>query len=144
MVCELDVMTGVGLVYGKNLEHMPVVFLQEALHLLIAPIGWRWADRIDCLIVWIKRRSRLDVGERVSTMKFRHFRQLALVGFGQAKNILGSYEFFQLLDGGPCVGEKAFGCAMFLSDGLKDTSDSLVPALKIVGRESKLFVISGP
>ena len=87
-VLELDVVAGIGLVDRQDLEHRPVVFLEEARDPLGRPVGRRRADRVLARAARVERRGRVQVGHRVAPHEFGHLDDPALVGLGQAEDLL--------------------------------------------------------
>ena len=144
MIGELHIVAGVGLVDGEDLQHVPVVFLQEALHPFGVPVGRRGADCVNRPVLGVEGRCGLDVGQRVSAVKLRHFHQFALVGIRQAQDVVICDELFQLVHGGPGVGKKAPGVAVFPADGGENPGDGLMASGFVIGREGHSGVIPAP
>ena len=98
-VFKLHIMAGIRFVDREDLQHVPVVFFQQALDPLRIPILGRGADRIHAPGSRVQRRGGVQVGGRIAPPKLRHLNHLAAIRLRQAEDVVGANELLDAGDG---------------------------------------------
>ena len=137
-------MARIGLVDRQHLEHVAVVFLQQAPDPRRVPILGRRADGIETLGGGVQRRGRVHVGRRIAPLELRHFDHLAAIRIGQTQDLVIANEAADPLDRRPGVAGEVLRPAMFLLDRLDDGPDRRAMPGRVVRRQRLRADNSGP
>src|SRR5438477_3929346 len=137
-------MSGVSLVNGEDLQHVAVVFFQEAFHALRVPIRRRRTDRVEAGRLRIEWRRGLQISQRIPALELRHFDDLTAIGIGQAKDVMLPDECFDAIHRGAGVLHQVFRFAVLLTDGVDHLADGHTPTSYIVRRQHHRWVILAP
>ena len=141
---QLHVVAGVGLVDRQDLQHVAVVFLQQAADACRVPVLGRRADGIETRRGGVQRRGRVHVGRRIPPLELRHFDHLAAVRFGQAQYLVIANEAANALDRRPGVTDQVLRPAVFLLDRLADQADRRAMSGRVVRRQGRERIIAAP